>query len=582
MNTSRTRSTRHPDESYESHFDTATLFEFSNILNSSLELKFILSHVLLTIMGKVLSAKGMALLAHEKGTYSVEMVKGFPADLAGKTVRIGRPPRLLASLDTMDSSRHPWVKFFRDAGVSFLLPILSEDRSVGMLGFGPRFSKRHLRSQERTYLRSLANISATAIIKSHTIEELQQVNRRLDRKIQELNTLFELGKEFNALLEEEKLIRLLIFSILGQIGVNRYLVCLKVGADMRIVASRLDGPAPQSELLRSLSSIRVPVRVSDMVVKHPQNIQRVIQDLGLTVCIPMQIQQESKGLILLGEKLSKEPFSRADCEFLSALGNLAIISLENARLFRETIEKQKLEDELLIAREIQKGLLPGVLPPIDNADIAATNISSKQVGGDYYDVIPMPERTFVLAIGDVSGKGPPAALLMANLQATIRALVPLQLTAGELTDRVNRLMCQNTGGSRFVTFFWGFLDPRRKSLTYVNAGHNYPYLVHADGTHERLVTGGMVLGVMEEAGPYEQATVQLREGDRLVLFTDGVSEAMSKDSEEYGEDRLCTVIERNRSLNAGPLLEAIQLDVQKHVRGATQSDDITLMILAVS
>jgi sigma-B regulation protein RsbU (phosphoserine phosphatase) len=582
MKTPRTKETPRPEESYESHFDNTTLFEFSNILNSSLELKFILSHVLLTIMGKILSAKGMALLAHDKGIYSVEMVKGFTPDLAGKRVTIKRPPHTLTSLEKLDASRHPWVKFFRDTGVGFLLPVLSEERPIGLLGFGPRYSKRRLRSQERTYLRSLANISATAIAKSHTIEELQHVNRRLDRKIQELDTLFELGKEFNALLEQEKLIRLMIFSLMGQIGVSRYLICLKEGADMKIVASRLDGPDPHAELLQSFSSVRVPVCVSDMVVKHHQNIQAALQGLGLTVYIPMQIQQENKGMILLGDKMSKEPFSRADCEFLSALGNLAIISLENARLFRETIEKQKLEDELLIAREIQKGLLPGTLPHIDDIDIAAANISSKQVGGDYYDVIPLPDGTFVLAIGDVSGKGPPAALLMANLQATIRALVPLQLTISELTDRVNRLMCQNTGGSRFVTFFWGFLHPRAKTLTYVNAGHNYPYIVHEDGTHERLVKGGMILGIMEETGPYEQGTVSLQKGDRLVLFTDGVSEAMSRDSEEYGEHRLQAVVKKNRSLGAQPLLEAIQRDIQDHVRGAVQSDDVTMMILAMS
>ena len=128
---------------------------------------------------------------------------------------------------------------------------------------------------------------------------------------------------------------------------------------------------------------------------------------------------------MLGEKLSREPFKQADLDLLFSLGNLAIISLENARLFKETLEKQKLEDELMIAREIQKGLLPTMLPSIPGVEIAATNISSKQVGGDYYDVISLQDGRQILAIGDVSGKGSPAALLMANLQATIRALVPL-------------------------------------------------------------------------------------------------------------------------------------------------------------
>jgi sigma-B regulation protein RsbU (phosphoserine phosphatase) len=313
-----------------------------------------------------------------------------------------------------------------------------------------------------------------------------------------------------------------------------------------------------------------------------EDISGALRQLGLTILIPMQTQGENKGLILLGEKLSKEPFSHADGEFLSALGNLAIISLENARLFRETIEKQKLEDELMIAREIQKGLLPGILPKIPGIDIAAANISSKQVGGDYYDVIAVPNDKYIIAIGDVSGKGPPAALLMANLQAVIRALVPLNLTLSELTSRVNNLMCQNTGGQRFVTFFWALIDPQAMTLTYVNAGHNYPYLIHQDRRCERLDKGGMILGVMKTEQPYEQGTLSLLPGDRLVLFTDGVSEAMSRDSEEYGEPRLELFLLDNPTLTAQELIDAVHNDVQRHARGATQSDDITMMVLAVS
>jgi sigma-B regulation protein RsbU (phosphoserine phosphatase) len=479
MKSPRQRRPPRTAESYESHFDSAMLFEFSNVLNSSMDLKFVLSHVLLTIMGKILSAKGVALLVHTKGAYTVEMVKGFAQDIKGKTVSIKHLPRTLVFLEKVDAGRHPWVKFFREQDVAILLPIFTEDHPVGLLGFGPRMSKRKLRAQEQTYLRSLANIAATAIEKSHMIEQLQQVNRTLDQKIQELNTLFELGKEFNALLEEGKLVRLMTFSLMGQIGVSRYLICLKERSDIRIVGSRLDGPAPQSELLRVLFSVRTPTSVDDLPVKKVEDISGALRQLGLTILIPMQTQGENKGLILLGEKLSKEPFSHADGEFLSALGNLAIISLENARLFRETIEKQKLEDELMIAREIQKGLLPGILPKIPGIDIAAANISSKQVGGDYYDVIAVPNDKYIIAIGDVSGKGPPAALLMANLQAVIRALVPLNLTLSELTSRVNNLMCQNTGGQRFVTFFWALIDPQAMTLTYVNAGHNYPYLIRA-------------------------------------------------------------------------------------------------------
>lgn len=567
---------------YESHFEHDTLFEFSKVINSSLDLKFIMSHILLTIMGKILSPKGMVMLRGEKGTYAVAMAKGFPSGIQGVELTIRQISPSLFSVDKKQTTRRPWLKYLRESGVSIVLPLFGADHPIGLLGFGDRFSKRSLSSVEETYLRSLANISATAIEKSLKVQEIQQVNRKLDRKIQELNTLFDLGKEFGALLDSEKLVRLFVFSLLGQIGVNRYLVCLRDQSDMRVAASRVDGPVPQGELLMKLALVKRAMLVDDLVVRHTTDLRGTLTGLGLRVVIPMQTQGETRGLVLLGDKLSKEPFSAADLEFLTSLVNLATISLENARLFKETIEKQKLEDELLIAREIQKGLLPNVIPFIPGIEIAATNISSKQVGGDYYDVLPLDQHRSIIAIGDVSGKGTPAALLMANLQATIRALAPLDLPLNEFTMRVNELMCSNTGGSRFVTFFWGIIDDRSKDLTYVNAGHNYPFLLRTDGECERLDKGGMILGVMKEGIAYDQETVRLSPGDLLVLFTDGVSEAMSKESVEYGEARLESLLPAIRNLSAQQITEAIYNDVQQHATGAPQSDDITMMVVKVS
>ena len=581
MSLKKQRSVVQGSDSYESHFDYAALFEFSTVINSSIEPQFIFSHILLTIMGKILATRGMVLLTNPEARkeYTVEMIKGFSGDLRGSTVTIPRLPRSLVYVDSLEPSRAPWAKPLSEWGVKILLPMFIADQPIGMLGFGARVAGKRLQSREKTYLRSLANISATAIEKSRTIGELQQVNRKLDRKIQELNTLFDLGKEFGALLDPEKIVRLLVFSLLGQIGVSRYLVCLREGPDMRVAASRIDGNLPQSELLSSLAKLKGPCLVSDLIVRHGYDPRPVLGEMGLGVVVPMQLQGEVKGLIILGDKLSREPFGPTDLEFLSLLGNVAIISLENARLFKEALEKQRMEDELMIARDIQKGLLPSVLPVIPGLDIAATNISSKQVGGDYYDVIAAPEDKYIIAIGDVSGKGTPAALLMANLQATIRALVPLNIPLAELTERVNDLMCQNTGGNKFVTFFWALLDPDKMSLTYVNAGHNYPYLLHADGTIDRLDKGGMILGVMKSIAPYEQETVALGKGDLLVLFTDGVSEAMSKESEEFGEERLESVIRAHASMSAQAVSVAIHHHVQEHTKGAPQSDDITMMIV---
>ncbi|MFN0157949.1 MAG: GAF domain-containing SpoIIE family protein phosphatase [Bacteroidota bacterium] len=568
-------------ESYESHFEHTALFEFSKVINSTIDLQFILSHILLTIMGKLLSTKGMVILSRDKNSFAVAMVKGFPSELAGTKLSIKHFPTSLVTLDKLNVSRNPWARVLKEAGVRTIIPMEIADRPTGLLCFGERFSRKALKNTEKTYLRSLANISATAIEKAHTLEEVQLVNRKLDRKVQELNTLFELGKEFSVILEPEKVVRLLVFSILGQIGVSRYLICFAKGPDMVVAASRIDGAVPQGEFLKALTRIKGPNRISELPAMKGLDFEP-LTSIGMQVIIPMNLQGDSRGVLVLGEKMNREPFSQGDLDLLSSLGNLAIISLENARLFKEAIEKQKLEDELQIAREIQKGLLPNVLPSIPSIEIAAANISSKQVGGDYYDVITATQGRYVIAIGDVSGKGTPASLLMANLQATIRALVPLDLSISELTARVNDLMCQNTGSDKFITFFWAFIDPAAFTLTYVNAGHNYPYLIHRDRTHERLDKGGMILGIIPTTVPYEQATVQLQHGDLLVLFTDGVSEAMSKVSEEYGEERLEQLLTKRMDEPAQQISDAMHQDIVEFTKGAPQSDDITMMIVKVT
>ena len=569
------------DDAESNHFDHAALFEFSKVINSSLELDFILSHILLTIMGKILSTRGLVALRRDGNSYGVETVKGFPSSLRGTQWTIRSLPAGSFAVSSLDGKKHPWVRSLQGEGVTIVLPLVIAERTIGFLGFGERLARKKLHAKEITYLRSLANISATAIEKSQMIGELQRVNRNLDRRVQELGTLSELGREFSALLDPEKLVRLLVFSLLGQIGVRRYVICVKNGPDMNVVASKIDGPPPQGELLSLLARTKGPTFTRDLIVRGPIDPRPVLDSLTLSVLVPIELKGEARGLLLLGDKLSREQFSEGDLEFVASLGNLAIISLENARLFKEAIEKQKLEDELLIAREIQKGLLPSVIPEIPGFQISATNVSSKQVGGDYYDVLRTSDGRHIIAIGDVSGKGSPAALLMANLQATIRALVPLGLSLGELTGRVNDLMCENTGGDKFVTFFWGAINHRNMTLTYVNAGHNYPYVIHDDGTSGRLEKGGMILGVMKTPVAYEEGVISLKGGDMLVLFTDGISEAMNAQQQEYGEERLERVLHRVHGEDAPSVVRAIHDDVALHTSGAPQSDDITMMVVKI-
>ncbi|HEY4644637.1 MAG TPA: SpoIIE family protein phosphatase, partial [Bacteroidota bacterium] len=470
-------------DEHDSRFELTALLEFSRVISSAVDFDFILGHLLLTVMGKVMCTRAVVALHQGGDSYRIQTAKGLPSDAAGREFVLKKVPKRLSILRIKAGSSDPWTSFLRRSGIVVVVPLNSQDRCLGLVGFGERFTKRGFTKEEITFLESLVNVAATAVEKGLFIEEVRRVNRVLDRKVQELNTLFELSKEFNAVIDEQSVTRLLTFALLGQVGGSRYFVGLKGDHGLRLVGSRL---SPELEVIdEDVLSIQGPKLLRDLP-KRDGKLRKRLEEAGIRALVPMQVQNETKGVIGLGGKVSGEEYTKADLEFLYSLGNLAIISLENARLFKEALEKQKMEDELLIAREIQKNLLPARLPDLQGFDMTAVNVSSKQVGGDYYDVIPLGDSRVILAIADVSGKGTPASLLMANLQASIRALVPTGLSLSELTGRVNDLLHGSTGPDKFITMFWGSLDLATRTLRYVNAGHNPPYLLRANGDLEKL------------------------------------------------------------------------------------------------
>jgi sigma-B regulation protein RsbU (phosphoserine phosphatase) len=229
-------------------------------------------------------------------------------------------------------------------------------------------------------------------------------------------------------------------------------------------------------------------------------------------------------------------------------------------------------------QRIQKNLLPKAIPGLGNFEIEAKSISSRQIGGDYYDIIKLDECHYAVAIADVSGKGVPAALLMANLQAFLKSVCKRLLPIEEATGILNDLVSENTSDGRFITFFWCYLDLEKNTLMYVNAGHNPPMLLR-DGKITYLDKGGMILGVMKTVIPYESGEIALQKNDALFLYTDGVSEAKNDEDQEYSEERLERYIKSVPDLPAGDLVNGILEDVHSFVREFNQSDDITLVVL---
>jgi sigma-B regulation protein RsbU (phosphoserine phosphatase) len=232
------------------------------------------------------------------------------------------------------------------------------------------------------------------------------------------------------------------------------------------------------------------------------------------------------------------------------------------------------------ARLIQRGLLPATLPQTPGIHLASSWKPADGVGGDCFDVLTFPSGAVGITIADVAGKGVPAALLMSNLQAAVRAFAQDGAAPASVCTSVNRLLCRNMAPGRFVTFCYAYIDANRRKLTYANAGHNPQVIVRSGGAVDRMVPGGTVLGVLSE-GTYEQGAFTLSPGDRLVFFTDGITEGRNPAGDEFGEDQLSEVAVRHRSLPAEAMLAAILHDVERFNAGAYE-DDATLIVGALS
>jgi serine phosphatase RsbU (regulator of sigma subunit) len=252
--------------------------------------------------------------------------------------------------------------------------------------------------------------------------------------------------------------------------------------------------------------------------------------------------------------------------------------VENARLYEEERKLTEMKQEVRLAYEIQTNLLPSKAPTVEGYDLAGISIPAKQVGGDYFDYIPMDDGRLAVTVGDVSGKGMGAALLMSNTQATLRAQSIFGGTPGDCLGRSNRLLCQSTRRGTFVTLFLGFLNLETHEVEYANAGHNRPYIVHNDGTVEPLMLGSLVLGFLP-SHQYESATYQLQPGEMLAIYSDGVTEAMNPSHDQFDEERLESILSENRHLDAHALLDLIVDRVKSFAGTQEQSDDITLLLL---
>lgn len=338
-----------------------------------------------------------------------------------------------------------------------------------------------------------------------------------------------------------------------------------------------------------------PRLVADLLDGELANVHMGTVALGIrnVLCVPLKlvryldkaeaadVERERRiGVLYLDSREKGVLMSSSTRTALETLATEAAVAIENARLYRETMEKAKMEQEMRIAAEIQQALLPKMARAGSFFTAAAASLPCRSIGGDFYDYVDLPAGALGFALGDVAGKGPPAALLSAMMQGIFAAQAASSDSPSQTITRVNLALYRRGIESRFVTLMYGALRPDGR-LTYCNAGHNPPLVISSNNAGQiirRLECGGPIVGLFE-AATFEEETIALNPGDWLVVFSDGVSEAMSASGDEYGESRIVTVVEKHQGLEPRQLLEALFADVREFARGAPQSDDITAMIL---
>jgi sigma-B regulation protein RsbU (phosphoserine phosphatase) len=421
------------------------------------------------------------------------------------------------------------------------------------------------------------------------VEKLDEEKERLKRAVKELSILNDIGVAISSTMAVDKMTELILKRCIKHIGAEQgaiWLVEQKPEVDPLKTFMRVSDPILSGlpyrlgmNLVGWMLKNQKPLLINDLSKDERfKVIQIESANIRSLLAVPLTLKNKMIGILCLFNKKDDSDFTQEDQRLLSIIAIQSAQTIENARLYEEERKLQALEEDLRTARHIQQSLLPKENPKLAGIDIAGLSIPAKEVGGDYYDFIPIDDDHLGIAIADVSGKGTPAALLMANLQACLRGQAVINRSVKDTVTKANFMLSRFMDMGKFITLFYGILNIKNKTFTYTNAGHNFPFLLDKDGNLKTLEKGGIILGMFDTA-VYEEETVQLKPGDLLLLYTDGITEATNDKEEMFEEKRLLKLLKDNQSLSAQPFSQKIVDEVLLFCGTIPQGDDITLVLV---
>lgn len=523
--------------------------------------------------------------------------KGF--DLASQAGQLTIPPNLhQAPGDTIlaraASRRQPetvtdpelsedaLLRWARLSKIKFIaaIPLIDDARVLGVLQIA---CARIAAKSSPVILRIDARLAALALRDAMLLDSAQ-------RTLTRLTSLVEASKALSSTLDLSELLGRILEVAKSHTGAERgtlFLVDEATNEIWSLIAHGMEkqeirlplGKGIAGHVAKSGEIVLIPDAYSDPRF-NPEVDKRTGYRTRTILCVPIR---NKAGKILAALQLLNKlqgAFTADDSDFLMTLSGHMGLALENAQLHQQILEKERMEKELALARGIQRSLLPDRAPTLDGFDIALLNEPCYAVGGDYYDFLTLGPHTLLTVIADVEGKGVSSALVMSNLQATLRALVVHLHSLDEIAESLNRMILNDTRSQKYLSIFIGLIDVRRKGLHYINCGHVPPVIVRPGQDPLPLTEGGMVIGLFDTAR-YQRGHTKLQRGDVIVLCTDGITEAMDTFQDEYGMERVVRAVQGSAEKGAAEIISDVNADVVRFSRFGTHLDDKVMIAIKV-
>ena len=416
---------------------------------------------------------------------------------------------------------------------------------------------------------------------------LEEENKRLKRAVDELSILNDLARAIGVSLNTQEIIQTIVRRSLRATSAEQGVITLveeQSNQSMKTLVRTMVSSKEQEHFHFSQALLGwMHLNKKPLVINDPKNDERFRgipwdESIRSLIAVPMMAKSELRGVLTVYNKKEGKPFAEDDQRLLAIIAGQSGQVVENARLYEKEKTLVKMQEEIRLAARIQTELLPKTAPTVAGYDIVGRTIPAQEVGGDYFDFIPIDDNRLAFCLGDVTGKGLPASLLMANLQATLRGKRSPPDHQRRVWNVQTSCCNQSTSPEKFATLFYAILDLQNHQIHYSNAGHDNPYLYSGTVAAKRLKIGGIPLGMLPEF-TYEQESVSLEDDSILVAYSDGVTEAMNAQEDMFGEERIAAVIDQHKHAPATEIIDHLVSAVKTFAAGHPQSDDITVVVM---